>query len=140
MTLADEVALPGHPRADARPMCVLVVDDEPALRRFVARILVEEGYVVLEAGNGAEAIERVSATGSTIDVVVSDIVMPGINGIELIRRLAEIHPDLPVVLMSGYGTAQLTDRGITTACAVLAKPFSRERLVDEVKRCLSIKA
>lgn len=115
---------------------ILVVDDEPAIRRFAARILLGEGYVVHEAGDGAEALAFITAVGAAVDVVVSDIVMPRLNGVELIQALATTHPTLPVILMTGYGAGALAERGIAAPCAVLAKPFAAERLVEEVRRCV----
>jgi two-component system cell cycle sensor histidine kinase/response regulator CckA len=126
----------GHPQSSDRVSQVLLVDDEPALRQFAARILIEEGYIVHEAMDGAEALERVTASAAQFDVVVSDIVMPRLNGVELLAVLSVSFPEIPVVLMSAYGTAELTERGIAAPCAVLSKPFSAEHLLDEVRRCL----
>lgn len=115
---------------------VLVVDDETTVRRFTARVLCDEGCRVSEAGDGEEALAMVRQGASPVDVVVSDVVMPRVNGVELLRQLAASHPGLPVILMSGYAAADLTDLGISTPCAVLGKPFPAERLVEEVRRCL----
>lgn len=116
--------------------CVLVVDDEPVVRRFAARVLVGEGFVVQEASDGVEALELIRAGIADLDVVLSDIVMPRMNGVELVQALSAFRPGLPVLLMSGYGSAQLADLGIASPCAVLGKPFSPEVLVAEVRRCL----
>jgi CheY-like chemotaxis protein len=113
---------------------ILIVDDEPAVRRFAARVLVQEGFVVAEAADGAEALTLVRA--SAVDAVVSDIVMPRLNGVELLKALAASHPQLPVILMSGYAAAQLEGMGIAAPCGMLTKPFPAERLVQEVRRCL----
>jgi CheY-like chemotaxis protein len=112
------------------------VDDEPAVRRFASRVLTEEGYLVEEAVDGAEALERVRDGVPPIDVVVSDVVMPRLNGVELARALSALHPTLPVILISGYATGQLEGMGIATPCGILGKPFSGERLIEEVRRCL----
>ncbi len=113
-----------------------MVDDEPDLRRITARILLDEGYSVHEAGDGLEALDYISSGKASLDVIVTDIVMPRLDGVGLLRRLAIIQPDLPVVLMSGYGTDQLAERGIVSPCAILSKPFPPERLVAEVRRCI----
>jgi two-component system cell cycle sensor histidine kinase/response regulator CckA len=118
---------------------ILVVDDEPGIRRFTARILCDEGYLVHEAGDGLEALEFIQAGGVVIDAVVSDIVMPRLNGVELLQTLARTHPTLPIVLMSGYGIDELAHRGIASPCAVLGKPFTAERLVAEVRRCIALR-
>jgi two-component system cell cycle sensor histidine kinase/response regulator CckA len=116
---------------------ILVVDDEPTVRRFATRVLVEAGYIVEEAPDGAAALDRIVGARVSLDAVVSDIVMPRLNGVELLRALRATHPDLPVILMSGYGTEQLTGLGIASPCAILPKPFSGDRLIHEVRRCLA---
>jgi two-component system cell cycle sensor histidine kinase/response regulator CckA len=115
---------------------VLVVDDEPTIRRFASRVLAEHGFDVLEAADGAEALDRIEAMDHRLDVVVSDIVMPRLNGVELLQQLSLIRPDLPVILMSGYAGPQLAERGIQAPCGVLAKPFGAEQLIAEVRRCI----
>jgi DNA-binding NtrC family response regulator len=115
--------------------CILVVDDEAAVRRFVTRALHEEGFRVLEALDGHEALERVRA--AQVHVIVSDVVMPRLNGVQLMQALAASHPRLPVILMSGYATHELAGMGIAAPCALLSKPFSAERLIEEVRRCLA---
>ena len=117
-------------------LSVLVVDDETAVRRFAVRVLDRDGYDVLEATDGAEALEVVQSQKAPIDVVVSDIVMPRLNGVELMQALSLSHPDLPVILMSGYATAALSELGIATPCSILTKPFPAERLLAEVHRCV----
>jgi two-component system, cell cycle sensor histidine kinase and response regulator CckA len=114
---------------------VLVVDDETAVRRFAARVLEREGYGVVEAKDGIDALELIKEGATSIEVVVSDIVMPRLNGVELMQALATSHPDLPVILMSGYAMAALAELGIAAPCAILSKPFLSERLLEEVRRC-----
>jgi DNA-binding NtrC family response regulator len=113
---------------------VLVVDDEPTIRRFAARVLLEQGFAVLEAGDGVEALTTLAA--ATVSAVVSDIVMPRLNGVQLMEALSVSHPHLPIVLMSGYAPRELAGLGIATPCALIAKPFPPELLVEEVRRCL----
>ena len=115
---------------------ILVVDDEPSVRRFASRVLVEAGYLVEEAMDGVVALERVT-DGERLDAVVSDIVMPRLNGVELVKALAVTHPALPIILMSGYASGQLEGMGIAAPCAVLPKPFPGDRLLEEVRRCLA---
>jgi two-component system cell cycle sensor histidine kinase/response regulator CckA len=115
---------------------VLVVDDDPMVRQFVARVLLDEGFGVHEATDGEEALDLIRAGVADLDVVLSDIVMPRMNGIQLLQSLSTLRPDLPVLLMSGYGTTQLADLGIASPCGVLGKPFSAETLVAEVWRCI----
>jgi two-component system, cell cycle sensor histidine kinase and response regulator CckA len=131
-TLEDR--LPAVPvRLGSRPS-ILVVDDEGAVRRFALRVLEREGYGVTEARDGVEAVDLIKS-GSTFEAVVSDIVMPRMNGVELMQALSSIDSNLPVILMSGYATGALTELGISPPCAILPKPFSAERLMQEVRRC-----
>lgn len=135
MTTLDEFSS-GVPLRAGTGATVLVVDDESAVRRFAIRILEREQYVVIEARDGAEALDLVRTSVTVFEVVVSDIVMPRLNGVELMQALATSHPDLPFILMSGYATSALSDLGIVTPCSILAKPFPPERLLEEVRRCI----
>ena len=117
------------------PGRVLVVDDEPTVRRFTSRILEEHGFSVQVATDGLEALEALQSD-SFLDLVVSDIVMPRLNGIELYQTMSTMYPDIPVILMSGYGTDRLNELGIALPCGVLAKPFLPKILISEVRRCM----
>jgi DNA-binding NtrC family response regulator len=136
MKTLDEFSHASASRADAG-LSVLVVDDETAVRRFAARVLSRDGFEVFEATDGAEALDLVKSGEALVDVVVSDIVMPRMNGVELMQALSISHPGLPVILMSGYATAALSELGIATPCSILTKPFQAERLLAEVHRCVS---
>jgi CheY-like chemotaxis protein len=115
---------------------ILVVDDEPAVRRYVCRVLDAEGYAVHEAADGAEALELVRSEPDRWDLIVSDIVMPRCNGVELHQHLAAIAATMPIILMSGYAEAALAELGIAVPCGLLVKPFPADLLLDEVRRCL----
>jgi DNA-binding NtrC family response regulator len=115
---------------------VLIVDDEPLVRRFASRVLHDEGFGVHEAHDGEQALAMIRTGGLHPVVVVSDIVMPRLNGVQLLESLSSVRPDLPVILMSGFGAADLAQRGIAIPCSVLAKPFPPEMLVSEVRRCI----
>jgi CheY-like chemotaxis protein len=119
---------------------ILVVDDEPTVRRYASRVLREAGYGVKEAVDGLEALALIRSGLGELDVVVSDIVMPRMNGVDLLRSLSLERPRLPVILMSGYDMNQLSRLGIVSPCGVLAKPFPPERLLAEVKRCIALEA
>jgi DNA-binding NtrC family response regulator len=135
MKSIGEISSPLSLRAVART-AVLVVDDEAAVRRFTIRVLEREGYAVVEARDGVEALELIKQGETVVEVVVSDIVMPRLNGVELMQALFAVIPDLPVILMSGYATSALADVGIAAPCAILPKPFLSERLLEEVRRCI----
>ena len=119
---------------------ILVVDDEELVRRFAARVLRGRGYSVAEAGDGRQALARIEEAGSALHLVLSDIVMPRMNGVELTEHLSVSRPDLPVILMSGYSPVELMARGIAAPCALLSKPFLPSELIAEVSRCLDVSA
>lgn len=127
---------PGSSERGGGAVSILVVDDEVAVRRFAVRVLHRDGYLVHEAADGVEALELIHAQANGLALVVSDIVMPRLNGVELLQALAGSHPGLPVILMSGYATAALAELGIMAPCGIIAKPFPPERLLAEVQRCI----
>jgi two-component system cell cycle sensor histidine kinase/response regulator CckA len=135
MKTVDEFSPSAQARAGST-LSVLVVDDETAVRRFACRVLERAGYGVFEAVDGAEALELIQSQTVSFEAVVSDIVMPRMNGVELMQALSVSQPELPVILMSGYATSALSELGIVTPCSILPKPFSGERLLAEVSRCI----
>jgi CheY-like chemotaxis protein len=115
---------------------VLVVDDEPSVRDLVCRTLRAEGYRTLEAAQGAEALEVVDR--SPVDLVVTDVVMPGMDGRELGRRLAQSRPTLPVLYMSAYDVNDIFRRGSPSSSApFLQKPFPQDLLLTRVEQLLT---
>ncbi len=116
---------------------ILVVDDEVELRQLIVRHLKIEGYKVLEAGYGLEALAVAASSPEPIDLVLSDIRMPGMPGTELAQRLMAEHPGLQVVLMSAHPIDDVTFstdcRGVIT---VLTKPFESKSLLALVKLVL----
>jgi two-component system, cell cycle sensor histidine kinase and response regulator CckA len=135
MKTVDEFSA-SAPGRSGSVVSVLVVDDEAAVRRFACRVLERAGYGVFEAIDGVEALELIQGQTVALEVVVSDIVMPRMNGVELMQALSVSRPSLAVILMSGYATTALSELGIVTPCSILAKPFSAERLLAEVGRCI----
>jgi two-component system cell cycle sensor histidine kinase/response regulator CckA len=99
-------------------------------------MLAEGGYGTCEAADGVEALAAVRA-GLRVGLVLSDVAMPQLSGVQLLAALSVSHPDLPVLLMSGYGAEDLIARGIAAPCGIVMKPFTPERLLDEVRRCIS---
>ena len=138
MSRSDELAPEGSAPGNAES--ILVVDDEPTVRRFASRVLREAGYGVKEAVDGLEALALIRSGVMDLGVVVSDIVMPRMNGVELLRSLSLERPRLPVILMSGFDMNQLTRLGIVSPCSVLSKPFPPELLLAEVRRCIAVEA
>jgi len=115
---------------------VLLVEDEESVRRFAARALRRQGYVVLEAGNGVEALAVKAAYEGVIDLVVSDIVMPEMDGPTLLKELRQTNPDLKIIFMSGYADDALSSLDGGEEFAFLSKPFQLAELVSAVKELM----
>jgi two-component system cell cycle sensor histidine kinase/response regulator CckA len=116
---------------------ILVVDDEIALRHILVRQLRSEGYRVLEAGYGLEALEVARNSPEPIDLVLSDIVMPGMIGTELAQRLLAEHPGIQVVLMSAHIVDELARPDRRWNVPVLRKPLEGGKVQAVVQLMLS---
>jgi PAS domain S-box-containing protein len=128
-------ALPEDLPMEGRPGTVLVVEDEEGVRDLVHRVLEEQGHQVLDAPDGERAFSMLDEFGLELDLVLSDIVVPGIGAGELDRKIRQLRPDLPVVYMSGYSRDEMVDRGlIDPDRPFLQKPFTGEELSDLVYR------
>ena len=111
-----------------------MVDDEEGLRELLCRTLRAEGYQTLQAGNGVEALEAMETSARPVDIGVTDVVMPGMDGRELGRRLAQRWPDLPVLYISAYDVNDIFRRGSPrTSAPFLQKPFPLEGLISIVQ-------
>lgn len=111
--------------SDSKIVSVLLVEDEPAVRDFLARLLEARGYHVLKAANGEEARERAPAA----DIILSDVILPDANGIELVKEFRSAFPHQKQVLMSGYSQAEsASDRTSKYGVPFLNKPFTRHDL------------
>ncbi len=116
---------------------VLVVEDQKAVRRLTGMILRAHGYRVLEAADGAEALAIATAPAAPIDLLLTDVVMPGMDGQALSERLRESHPRLPVILMSGYAEDVVAHRSkVAGGVAYLQKPFRPADLAAKVRAML----
>jgi len=113
---------------------VLVADDEEMVRHLCARVLEDAGYRVLTAVDGLQALQMVRQFGSEIQLVVSDLRMPRLDGLQLSDWLTTMHMSTPVIFISGYNLDRPTDR------QVLAKPFHPSELIAAVERVLSAAA
>jgi PAS domain S-box-containing protein len=117
---------------------ILLVDDEEALRVAARRMLQRAGFTVLQACDGADALRVMSEHNGPVHALVTDVVMPGVGGLELVRRLREVRPDLPTLFISGY-----TEEGVRTQgalhpdAAFLEKPFSPEDLIKKVREVIA---
>jgi two-component system, cell cycle sensor histidine kinase and response regulator CckA len=114
-----------------------VVDDERISRRVAYRILSEEGYRVLEADSGIEALDVLDQARGRIDLVIVDVVMPGCDGVELALRVQEQSPDQHILYMSAHPAEVLVRHGLPSLdVPFLAKPYTRGEVLAKVKEAL----
>lgn len=133
---AGPIAAEGDAAAPATGV-VLFVDDEEAIRLFAGAALRRHGYRPLTARNGLEALELLQAHGAEVDLVLLDLTMPVMGGPETFEKLRELRPDIRVVVMSGYGSDERTDRLLSHgALAFLPKPFDVGELLAAVRAAL----
>lgn len=118
---------------------ILLVEDEDGVRVALRRQLTARGHTILEASHGAEALEVVRVRRGNVDLVLSDVVMPEMNGTELAAVLGKDYPGLPVILMSAYAPAGLTQVGPGDhSVPVLQKPFGPGQLEELVAVALDM--
>ncbi len=115
---------------------ILVVEDEKAVRTLARRVLEKRGYRVFEAAGSAAAIEILEEAESPIDLLLTDVVMPGMNGKQLVRRVRERHPGVQILLMSGYDAEAVETGGTDVPGRLLQKPFSPDELDGAIREVL----
>jgi two-component system, cell cycle sensor histidine kinase and response regulator CckA len=119
-------------------MTVLLAEDEAGIRSPLRRLLLAHGYRVLDASDGPHALEVADRHDGQIHLLLTDILMPGMNGGELARRLLLVRPGVRVIFMSGYSTEAIQTNGILTPGAkFLPKPFSIEELTCLLREALT---
>jgi len=118
---------------------ILLVDDEPLLRSAGRRIIKSLGFEVLVAANGAEAVAVFRRQHESIALVVLDVAMPVMGGMDCFWRLRELEPDIPVLVASGYAKHGDVDELLAAgATGYLSKPYDREQMTTAIHRCLSL--
>ena len=117
------------------PSTILIVDDEPLVRGFTSEVLELEGYVVLEAPGPAEGFRIAAGYPGPIDLVITDVVMPGGDGRDLVGRLGRMRPTIKSMYISGHVEADVV-RGTSLSAAFLQKPFTMDMLVEKVRSVL----
>jgi signal transduction histidine kinase/ActR/RegA family two-component response regulator len=126
----EELSLPAHRGNET----ILLVEDEAALRSLAVASLKRLGYSVLEAGDGVQALDVAGQHAGTINVVITDMIMPRMGGLDLVGKLREKRPGIRVIFMSGYTEAATLDRARLEPDAVLlSKPFSIETLAAKIR-------
>jgi len=119
-----------EPVRDPSAKTIMLVEDEPSIRRLLGTALRRCGYEVLEAANGQEAIASFAEHRDAVSLLITDVRMPQMTGPELIRRLRATRPDLKVLCISGCVSNVPDELG--DGVAVLQKPFSRQELISKV--------
>ncbi len=115
---------------------VLVAEDDPQVREVIERALASRGFNVRAAASGAEALSLAAAWNADIDLLVTDVVMPGMSGRELATELLRLRPETRVLFVSGYTDDELLRRGIERGAAFLHKPFTTSSLLDAIRLLL----
>jgi CheY-like chemotaxis protein len=116
---------------------ILVVEDEEPVRQMLVESLRESGYAVLYSSTAAEATTELERSGDKIDMLITDVVMPGGGGVDLAQTIQRTRPKMPVLYVSGYAERDLKKRGVTIdAGRLLTKPCSHETLLTKVRQLL----
>jgi two-component system, cell cycle sensor histidine kinase and response regulator CckA len=114
-------------------LTILVVDDVDAVRQVAYRLLSEAGYRVFEAASAVEALEVLGTTAAPVNLVMVDVVMPEVNGVDLVRLVHDRWPTIPVLFMSAYPAEVLVRQGLENPnVSFLAKPWTRNELLRKV--------
>jgi len=137
-TLGQELSRHNPVEAVNTPATILLVDDDEAVRRFARGLLTEEGFHVIEASNGAEALEVSCAHPEPIDLLLTDVIMPKLNGLLLAERLVQERPGIGVLYMSGHVEGSMLLARHPEAI-LLQKPFTRGALIAAVRQVLASK-
>jgi len=116
---------------------ILLVEDESSLRELTKRTLIKSGHTVLEASQAEQALCIVNQPDTPIDLLLTDVIMPGMNGRRLAEEVTLLRPGIPVLYMSGYDDGELSTKGVLKqGMSILRKPFSRDQLIQGVEDAL----
>jgi PAS domain S-box-containing protein len=118
---------------------VLLAEDQESIRSVLCEFLESKGYKVVSAQNGRQALDIAEQYPGSIDVLVTDVIMPHIRGLELAKRTAELHPDIHVIFMSGYSEDALMENRLSSqrSMTLIQKPFDPEELAQKIRESLS---
>lgn len=117
---------------------LLMVDDEPLMTDLFRQFMSKRGYRVLTASGGREALALVEVEVNTIDLIITDMTMPDMSGMELVQTLAERFPDIPVIIVTGHST-DVTDGSLpVNVLGVVQKPYQNRRLEERIREILDV--
>ncbi len=142
LPLVDEEAVPFAPSAEVRrehprgTETIMVLEDETALRQVTCEFLIANGYNVLQAGRGDAAIDLAQSHKGAISLIVSDVVLPDMNGPAVVAKMKAMHPEIKVLYVSGYVEAPLVQKLIQEHATLLQKPITRADLLANVDAML----
>ena len=134
---AERKGEPAAGEAPASGLTVLLVDDEESVRAIVTKILTRHGHKVLEAEHGADALRISAGYAGKIDLLISDMYMPGLRGPEIVEKLRPSRPGIAVLYMSGYGDEDVARSGVEPGSRFLRKPFTVQELSEAVEKALA---
>ena len=139
--VAEEIAPAAEPAAHARGAAtILIVEDEESLRRLTRTTLRNLGYAVLEARDAFNALAIAAETEAPIDLLLTDVVMPGMSGRTLAEKMSSVRPEMKVLYMSGYPDGAIVTHGVLNpGMFILRKPFTRDELLRRVEESLAQK-
>jgi CheY-like chemotaxis protein len=136
-TAADTQPAAPTVRSGACIETILLADDDTGIRKLATRFLERAGYTVIGAATGEEALQLLDRQDAPVHLLLSDVVMAGMNGRQLAERVAQAHPRMKVLYMSGYTSASIGQRGVLVAeTAFLNKPFTDAELLRKVRGVL----
>ena len=116
---------------------ILVVDDSPTVVKFVSVSLKAKGYRVIGACDGMDALEKMSGMAGQVDLIITDLNMPNLDGYGLIETVRQSHAATPIIILSSEEGADDQERGLAAgATSYLVKPFKAALLISEVNKCL----
>jgi CheY-like chemotaxis protein len=125
------------PDGESSAATILLVEDDPMIRGLVSQTLEAKGYKVLAADDGWVAVQLARKYDGAIDLLFTDVVMPGLGGAELAVAVRELYPEINMLFMSGYSRAQVTEEGVPLDAALLEKPFTPDKVISMVAGLLT---
>jgi two-component system, cell cycle sensor histidine kinase and response regulator CckA len=135
LNLTKSIAEGRPPNADR--VVILLVEDEPCVREITRDVLQSVGYTVIESSGPQEAMKLVSTHSGRIDLLLTDVVMPGMNGADLACHLQRLLPGLPTIFMSGYAESDVFRKVRSIPAALIQKPFTMNALLSQIATSLN---